>query len=95
VPAGTEVLVAIASAMADGHRLADPGRFDPGRPDVDYLHFGHGLHECYGRELNGVLIHRLLLPLLRRPRLARAAGAVGRLAKRGVHAERFVIDVTP
>ena len=95
VPARTEVLAAIASAMADERRVAEPRRFDPGRPDADYLHFGHGLHECYGRELNSVLIHRLLLPLLRRTRLARATGAAGRLARRGVHAERLVIDVTP
>jgi hypothetical protein len=53
------------------------------------------LHECYGRELNSVLIHRLLLPLLRRTRLARATGAAGRLARRGVHAERLVIVITP
>lgn len=92
VPAGTQVLAAIASAMADGRRLVDPRRFDPLRPAADYLHFGHGLHECFGRELNSVLIHRLLMPLLQRPRLVRAAGASGRLAKRGVHAERLEID---
>lgn len=93
VPAGSQVLVAIASAMADGRRLAEPRRFDPARPVADYLHFGHGLHECYGRELNGVLIHRLLMPLLQRPRLARAVGAAGRLAKRGVHADRLEVDL--
>lgn len=95
VPAGATVLAAIGSAMADESRVAEPRRFEPNRPDADYLHFGHGLHECYGRELNAVLIHRLLLPLLRRPSLARAAGPAGRLAKRGVHAEKLVVSVAP
>jgi cytochrome P450 len=95
VPAGAKVLAAIASAMADRRRVAEPRRFEPARPDADYMHFGHGLHECYGRELNAVLIHRLLLPLLRRSRLARGPGAAGRLAKRGVHAEQLVVVSAP
>nr|WP_245215780.1 cytochrome P450 [Pararoseomonas baculiformis] len=95
VPAGAEVLAAIASAMMDGRRVEEPWRFRPNRPDADYLHFGHGLHECYGRELNAVLIHRLLLPLLLRPGLARAPGAAGRLTKRGVHAERLAVAFAP
>jgi cytochrome P450 len=89
---GYSLLVAIASAMRDGRRIADPARFDPDRPNGAYLHFGHGLHECFGRGINAALLHRLLVPLLRRPNLCRAPGPKGRLTKRGVFAERLILE---
>jgi hypothetical protein len=60
--------------------------------DHEYLHFGHGLHECFGRFLNEATLHRILKPLLCRPNLRRAAGRDGRLSKNGIFAERLVVE---
>jgi cytochrome P450 len=91
VPAGATVLAAFASAMMDPRRIADPKRFDPCRPASDYIHFGHGLHECFGRHINYATLHLMLKPLLKRPNLRRAPGAAGRLRKNGAFAERLVV----
>jgi len=89
IPAGATVLAAFASAMMDPRRLADPRRFDPARPASDYMHFGYGLHECFGRHINHATLHLMLKPLLKRPNLRRAPGRAGRLRKNGPFAERL------
>ncbi len=90
VPAGATVFAAFASAMRDPRRVSEPERFDPDRLPRDYVHFGHGLHECFGRMLNHATLHRMVKPLLARaPR--RAAGAEGRLRKNGDFADRLVV----
>nr|WP_249731861.1 cytochrome P450 [Roseococcus sp. SDR] len=91
IPAGAKVLVCFASAMMDERRVPDPARFNAGRRDVEYIHFGHGLHACIGRAISEATLHMTLKPLLRRPGLRRAPGAAGRLAKRGIVAERLVV----
>ena len=92
VPAGATVLAAFASAMMDDRRLPDPKVFNPHRLAYEYIHFGHGLHECFGRHINRATLHLMLKPLLRRPDLRRAPGAAGRLSKNGVFAERLVVE---
>jgi len=87
VPKDATILVAFASAMMDARRLPDPKRFDPKRRPHEYIHFGHGLHQCFGRHINHAALHRMLGPLLRRPGLARAPGKRGRLVKNGPFAE--------
>ncbi len=91
VKAGSTLLAAFASAMMDPRRLPDPGVFDPDRLPHEYLHFGHGLHECFGRHINGATLHRMLKPLLAKPNLRRASGRSGRLSKRGAFAERLIV----
>lgn len=91
VQEGSTVLVAFSSAMKDGRRLRDPGTFDPLRQDHEYIHFGHGLHECFGRFMNEAVIHRILKPLLQRSSLIRAAGDEGQLSKRGVFSDRLTV----
>jgi cytochrome P450 len=87
IPKDSTVIAAFASAMMDSHRLPDPTRFDPGRRDYEYMHFGYGLHQCFGRHINRATLHRMLKPLLKRPGLARAPGGRGRLVKNGAFAE--------
>lgn len=89
IPAGATVLAAFASAMMDPRRVADPRRFDPGRPASDYIHFGYGLHQCFGRHINHATLHLMLKPLLKRVNLRRAPGSAGRLRKNGAFAERL------
>ena len=91
VPQGKTVLVSFASAMRDPRRLPDPERFDPTRQRHEYLHFGHGLHSCFGEAINDATLHRMLKPLLARADLRRAPGAPGRLRRRGAFADRLVV----
>ena len=90
VPAGGTVIAAFASAMMDPRRVPDPARFDPDRLPRDYLHFGHGLHECFGRQFNHATLHRMIKPLLARGPV-RAAGPQGSLRKNGMFADRLVV----
>lgn len=92
IPEGCMILVAFASAMKDSEALSDPDVFDSTRPDADYLHFGHGLHACFGRRMNEVLIPRMLKPLLKRHGLRRAPGSEGKLRKYGLFADSLSVN---
>ncbi len=91
IKAGTTVLVGMASAMMDPRRVHDPKSFDPKRKDHEYIHFGHGLHECFGRFLNRAMLHRILKPLLAQKLIRRASGRDGHLSKRGIFAEKLIV----
>ncbi len=86
IPAGAVVAVSFASAMRDPRRVADPEVFDPDRPACDYLHFGYGLHRCFGEHINRVMLPAMLQTLLQRG-IRRAPGPEGRLVKRGIFAD--------
>src|SRR4051812_27623575 len=92
VPRGTTVLAAISSAMMDERRLPDPHRFDPYRLPHEYMHFGYGLHTCFGMHINKALLPLMLKPLLKRERLRRAQGPAGHLRKNGAFAERLCVE---
>ena len=83
IPAGTPTFAATQSAMLDGAVVEDPHDFRVGRPDHHYLHFGAGLHECFGRFANAMQIPLIAKALLRRENLARAPGDAGQLVKNG------------
>ncbi len=91
IHAGKKMFVAFPSAMMDPRRIRDPQRFDPTRPAREYVHFGHGLHTCFGQAINHATLHRMVKPLLAQPRLARAGGDEGRLRKIGGFADRLVV----
>jgi cytochrome P450 len=91
IPQGSTVLAAFASAMMDGRRVPEPRCFKLGRLPCEYIHFGYGRHECFGRYINHAILHRMLKPLLRRPNLRRADGRDGRLQKRGIFADRLYV----
>ncbi|MDQ3739698.1 MAG: cytochrome P450 [Actinomycetota bacterium] len=76
---GTTLLVSTQSAMFDPAAVEEPGRFRTDRPWGDYLHFGHGLHTCFGEAINRVQLPALGMALLERPGLRRA----GRLESEG------------
>jgi cytochrome P450 len=94
---GSSVYACIASAMMDEGRVPDPRAFRVDRRPYEYLHFGLGLHECFGRHINHATLHRMLKPLLRRQGLRRASGGAGRLLKNGPFADRLhvVFDRSP
>ena len=51
LPAGSAVLLIVASANRDPRRYEDPDRYDIRRQDVQHLTFGHGVHRCLGANL--------------------------------------------
>jgi cytochrome P450 len=51
IPAGSPVLLIVASANRDPRRYADPDVFDIHREDIQHLTFGFGLHFCLGANL--------------------------------------------
>src|SRR6516165_4799370 len=51
LPAGSSVLLIMASANRDPRRFEDPDTYDILRKDVQHLTFGYGLHFCLGTHL--------------------------------------------
>lgn len=93
VAAGTVTFAATESAMLDGSVVDDPDEFRIGRPAHHYLHFGAGLHECFGRFANAMQIPLIATALLARPNFARAGGDDGRLVKTGPYPQSLIVTV--
>jgi len=51
VPAGSAMLLMLASANHDERRFPDPERFDIHRKDGSHVAFGYGVHFCLGAAL--------------------------------------------
>ena len=92
---GTTVVAATRSAMHDGRRVPQPERFNAERRPYQYMHFGYGLHTCFGLHINLALLPLMLKPVLQRSGLKRADGPDGHLAKRGIFADRLVLTFDP
>jgi cytochrome P450 len=58
--------------MFDERVVDSPNEFHIGRPAYLDMHFGYGLHTCFGQYVNRVQIPGILKPLLRKPGLRRA-----------------------
>jgi cytochrome P450 len=85
IPAGTAVVAATQSAMFDPRRVDDAETFRADRPAYAYMHWGHGLHACFGRYINAVQIPKIVKALLLR-NAQRAPGDAGQLVKEGPYA---------
>ncbi|GHN01057.1 hypothetical protein WSM22_25460 [Cytophagales bacterium WSM2-2] len=64
VPANHKVAIGIFSAMHDSGAFENPKDFVVSRKN-EYLHFGYGMHVCYGRYINAVQITEIVAALLR------------------------------
>jgi cytochrome P450/glutathione S-transferase len=91
IPAGANVIVGTLSAMFDPEQFPDPDEFRGDRT-AEYLHFGFGLHRCFGYAINGVTIPEIMAALLRLPNLRRAAGGAGTVVYDGPIPERFILE---
>ena len=91
IPAGTSVFVATLSAMFDPEVFIEPSVFRADR-EVEYLHFGFGMHRCFGRAINGVQIPEIVATLVRLANLRRAPGRAGRIAYDGPFPERLILE---
>lgn len=92
IPQGHRVLVALESAMMDAHIVQEPHEFRLDRPSWQYMHFGYGLHTCFGQYINAVQLPRILAAVLRQPQLRRAPGADGQMQFDGPFPSRLVVE---
>jgi len=83
IPKGTQVFAATLSAMFDERKVDRPDDFRVDRPPYIYMHFGYGLHSCFGRYINQVQIPGILKPLLASKSLRRSPGDAGALQYQG------------
>jgi cytochrome P450 len=91
VRAGTRVLAPPVSAMFDREAVPDPSHFNAKRPFEQYLHFGFGARECFGRYIAEIALLEVFRSLLALKGLSRATDAKGQLRFEGpVAATLFV-----
>jgi cytochrome P450 len=93
VHAGARVLLATQSAMFDPAAVESPEQFRADRAWDGYLHFGHGLHTCFGLQINRVQLPALATALLEGGQLRRAPGDAGRLAWDGAFPSNLKVSV--
>ena len=89
---GTIVYAATLSAMFDPAVLTEPDAFRIDRPASNYLHFGRGMHTCFGERLNRVTVPEALKHLLLLPGLRRAAGEAGEIRYDGPFPEHCFVE---
>lgn len=89
------VLVGVLSAMFDKAAFPHPGTFRADRHESLYLHFGHGLHTCFGLAINRIQIPELVAAVLVLPGLQRAPGKLGKLQMDGPFPNRLVVEFEP
>jgi cytochrome P450 len=90
---GQTIYAAILPAMFDPKVFRRPNRFDADRPAGDLLHFGGGLHPCFGRYVNLVQIPELVAALLRLDGLRVPDGVRRRISYAGPFPDRFELLV--
>jgi cytochrome P450 len=78
--------------MLDPEVVELPEEFRPGRPSYQYLHYGHGMHECFGKYINQIQIPELVSQVLQLPGLRRAAGDDGQIRMFGPFPDSLVIE---
>ena len=91
VRAGTRVLAPPLSAMFDREAVPDPSRFDAKRPFEQYLHFGFGARECFGRYIAEIALLEVFRSLLLLKGLSRTTDAKGQLQFDGPVAAGLVV----
>jgi len=74
IPEGARVIVGYASANRDERHFEQPDRFDLGRPEMDQLGFGYGVHGCAGQSLARLEIHAVFKALAQRIRTIELTG---------------------
>lgn len=93
VPMGATVYLAVGPAMFDRDVFQEPARFRVDRPLDAYLHFGHGMHTCFGQHVNLVQMPEVVAALIRVDGLRRAPGPEGRLVYDGPFPDRLVVEL--
>jgi glutathione S-transferase len=89
---GDTALLLTIAAMFDPQAFPDPERFATNRPLDKYLHFGHGLHMCYGRMINDVQLPALIGAVIQLPNLRRASERFRPLLYEGPFPDRLAVE---
>jgi cytochrome P450 len=92
IPNGALVMASTRSAMFDGRQIESATQFRIDRPDYNYMHFGYGMHECFGVYMNRVMMPAICKSLLKKPNLRRAPGADGKLQMDGAFAKSLLVQ---
>jgi cytochrome P450 len=93
VPAGTTVWASTLSAMFDASVVEAPHQFRVGRAWGNYIHFGRGMHRCFGELINRVVIPEAVRAVLLRPVVRPMLGWAGRIAYDGPFPVRMVVSI--
>ena len=83
IPAGATVMAMLQAAMMDPDVFDEPRRFVISRPAEDYMHFGGGLHRCFGEHAAKAQLGQMATALLASDGLRRASNARGSLRWKG------------
>ena len=93
VKKGRMVFAVSFSAMFDRRDVPAPREFRTDRPWETYIHWGSGMHTCFGDAINQAVIPAILKPLLVRKNLRRAPGKTGRIDCDGTaFPQHFVVE---
>lgn len=95
IPKGSAVLAITQSAMRDWRRVQKPSEFRLDRPAYIYMHFGYGLHACFGHYINLAQIPRIVKSVLKREGLRRAPGDAGRMQSSGPFPVHLTVEFDP
>ncbi|KAH9213934.1 heme peroxidase [Leptodontidium sp. 2 PMI_412] len=91
---GDTVICLLGPACKDADAVPDPQTFKLGRPSSAYMHFGHGVHECLGREIALTYCVALLKIVASLKNLRPAPGEMGTLKAVTIGTERCYLDDT-
>ena len=90
---GRMVFASNYSAMFDRRGVPAPNEFRTDRPWETYIHWGSGMHRCFGDAINRAVIPAMLKPLLAQENLRRAPGNIGRIDTGGTaFPQHFVVE---
>jgi cytochrome P450 len=93
IPKDTMVMAATLSAMFDPLKIDSPESFRTDRPWGDYIHWGYGLHGCFGAHINRAVVPAILKPLVLKSGLRRAPGEAGQIDSGGTgFPKHFVVE---
>ena len=90
---GTPVVALTQSAMMDSRQISNPKDFRLDRPDYHYLHFGYGMHTCFGYYINMIQIPMILKAILQVDKLTRASAEAGKMESRGHFPSHLLVRI--
>jgi cytochrome P450 len=93
IRAGTTTYASTLSGMFDASVLASPHEFRVDRPWEHYLHFGRGMHRCFGERYNRLIIPQAVQMLLATTNLERLPGDAGRIQYEGPFPSRLLVKL--
>jgi cytochrome P450 len=92
IAAGTLVYAGTLGAMFDPAKFTQPETFRTDRDPDDYMHFGRGMHTCFGERINGVVLPEAIKALVVLDGLRADEGPI---VYDGPFPDRFMVEFDP